>query len=67
MAAMALDALLGERALRFIFVGGKGGVGKTTTSSAIAAQLSYDRRVTRPGSSRPQAPEKPVRRAIKTS
>jgi len=37
--------LLTDSNLRFIFVGGKGGVGKTTTSSALAAQLAYSRKV----------------------
>ena len=37
--------LLHDNNLRFIFVGGKGGVGKTTSSSALAAQLAYTRRV----------------------
>jgi arsenite-transporting ATPase len=37
--------LLHDENLRFIFVGGKGGVGKTTTSSALASQLAYTRRV----------------------
>lgn len=35
-----LDSLVGDSQLRFVFVGGKGGVGKTTSSSAIASQLS---------------------------
>jgi arsenite-transporting ATPase len=37
--------LLEDQNLRFIFVGGKGGVGKTTTSSALAAQLAFSRKV----------------------
>ena len=37
--------LLEDENLRFIFVGGKGGVGKTTTSSALASQLAYSRKV----------------------
>eukprot|EP00397_Hematodinium_sp_SG-2012_P033003 GEMP01035202.1.p1 GENE.GEMP01035202.1~~GEMP01035202.1.p1 ORF type:complete len:547 (-),score=132.59 GEMP01035202.1:306-1946(-) len=42
---MNLDDLIEDRDLKFIFVGGKGGVGKTTTSSALAVQLSYERKV----------------------
>ena len=37
--------LLEDKDLRFIFVGGKGGVGKTTTSSALASQLAFNRKV----------------------
>lgn len=37
--------LLEDENLRFIFVGGKGGVGKTTTSSALSAQLAFSRKV----------------------
>lgn len=33
---MSLDSLLQDDKLKFCFVGGKGGVGKTTTSSAVA-------------------------------
>lgn len=40
-----LDAVVNDKSLDFVFVGGKGGVGKTTTSAAIATQLSYDRKV----------------------
>jgi arsenite-transporting ATPase len=37
--------LLEDSNLRFIFVGGKGGVGKTSTSSALASQLAFNRKV----------------------
>lgn len=40
-----VDSLLNDPNLRFVFVGGKGGVGKTTSSSALATQLSKQRRV----------------------
>ena len=39
-----LDSLIVDKNLKFIFVGGKGGVGKTTSSSAIATQLSFNRK-----------------------
>ena len=39
-----LDSLIVNKNLKFIFVGGKGGVGKTTSSSAIATQLSFNRK-----------------------
>lgn len=40
-----LDKLLNNDEVRFLFVGGKGGVGKTTTSSAIATQLALRKKV----------------------
>lgn len=42
---MSVVNLLEDQNLRFIFVGGKGGVGKTTTSSALSAQLAFNRKV----------------------
>lgn len=42
---MSVSNLLEDQNLRFIFVGGKGGVGKTTTSSALSSQLAFNRKV----------------------